>query len=94
MGRNFGKVSMAQNVSAYLRKALAESNPHMTQNEFAQQMFVDERTVRRWLVGGVNSLDVVAQIAEFFHADARDILFGDEEDVPFYVFGSFRFQDI
>lgn len=74
------EVTISQYVGGYLKRELRIRNT--TQEQFAEQFGVDPRTVRRWISGGVHSLDVVAEIAEYLGVSVRDI-FSDEEDVPF-----------
>ena len=45
-----------------------------TQEQFAEQMYVDPTTVRRWLAHGIKDIDTISIIAEFFGIDVMDIL--------------------
>ena len=52
----------------------------ITQEEFADQIHVSDRTVRRWVSGDIHSLDSVQLIANALQINAGDIF---SEDVPF-----------
>ena len=45
-----------------------------TQEQFAEQMYVDPTTVRRWLAHGIKDVDTIIKIAGFFGIDVMDIL--------------------
>lgn len=45
-----------------------------TQEEFAEKMFVDPTTVRRWLAHGIKDIDTIRSIADLFGIDVMDIL--------------------
>lgn len=63
---------------AFLRRMLRDNG--YTQERFADEFGVSARHVRRWLSDGINSLDTVQQIIEFFDADIGDVF--SREDVP------------
>ena len=44
-----------------------------TQVEFAYDFGVDERTVRRWISGGVEKLHVIEELADFFGVDRSEL---------------------
>ena len=46
----------------------------LTQEKFADQIFVDATTVRRWLSNGIDKLSTLEQIAKFFNISVYDIL--------------------
>ena len=45
-----------------------------TQEQFAEQMYVDPTTVRRWLAHGIKDIDTISTIADFFGINVMDIL--------------------
>ncbi|XMB66637.1 helix-turn-helix transcriptional regulator [Mycoplasmatota bacterium zrk1] len=51
------------------------SSCQMTQEQFAEEFYIDPRTIRRWIKEGINKLDVLSDIARFFEVDVKDILF-------------------
>lgn len=53
-----------------LRKLIAESYP--TQEEFAYDYGTDIRTVSRYINNGINKIDIVQELAAFFHVDFMD----------------------
>lgn len=75
-------VSVPQSVGGYLKRELKKRN--VTQEEFSYEFGVDVRTVRRWVSGGIHSLDVVVEIARYFGVSVVDVL-SDEDGVPFYL---------
>lgn len=88
MAQILNGITISQHVGGYLKRQLRERNT--TQEEFASQIGVDPRTVRRWVSDGIHSLDVLVEIADFLGVNVRDI-FLDEDGVPFlfkYVGGN------
>ena len=83
MAQNFGRGSISQYVGGYLKRELKRRN--ISQNSFAEDFDVDERTVRRWVSGGINSLTLVHELADYFGVSVRDI-FLDEDGVPFHFY--------
>jgi len=47
---------------------------HYTQEEFAELIYADATTVRKWLKYGINSLDTLDAIAKLFGISVMDIL--------------------
>ncbi len=45
-----------------------------TQEKFAELMYVDPTTVRRWLAHGIKDIDTISTIANLFGIDVIDIL--------------------
>ena len=45
-----------------------------TQDKFAELMYVDPTTVRRWLAHGIKDIDTLSTIADFFDISVMDIL--------------------
>ena len=70
-------------VGANLKRLIKES-VYRTQAIFAQEYGVDERTVRRWISQGIDSLRIVDEIADFFKIDRMSLLSEREEVSPFY----------
>ncbi len=61
----------------------------ITQERFAEQIGVSDRTVRRWVGGDIHSLETVGEIANALQIQLGDI-FG--EDVPFELWESKHFS--
>ena len=76
---NYG-VSIPQAVGGYLKRELKRRGT--TQEAFSFDFGVDVRTVRRWISGGVHSLDAVVEIARYFGVSVGDVL-SDEDGRPF-----------
>ena len=70
-------------VGANLKRLIKES-VYRTQANFAVAKHVDERTVRRWISQGIDSLRIVDEIADFFKIDRMSLLSEREEVSPFY----------
>jgi transcriptional regulator with XRE-family HTH domain len=66
------KQDLSRIVGANLKRLIKNSN--RTQAEFACDFGVDERTVRRWISGGVEKLHVVDELADFFGVDRGVLL--------------------
>jgi len=79
-------IPLSRQAGDFLRRQLAESG--YTQERFADEFGVSERQVRRWESGGINSLDTLSQLLDFFGRDIGDI-FSYGEDIPglFYFSG-------
>lgn len=60
-------------VGANLKRLIKESK-YRTQEEFAFQFGVDDRTVRRWIGKGVYDIRSIQQLADFFEIGVFDIL--------------------
>ncbi len=45
----------------------------LTRQQFAEKCFVDERTVRRWLQNGIDSIDTISKVYAFFDEDFRTL---------------------
>lgn len=46
----------------------------LTQEQFAEQIYVDATTVRRWLKNGIDKISTIEEILNFFDIDVSDIL--------------------
>lgn len=55
-------------------KTLIKESAYKTQDEFAYRFGTDVRTVSRWVNHGIDSLDTIQQIADFFGVDVFTIL--------------------
>ena len=64
--------SLSARVGKNLKRIIKENG--FTQEQFAEQMYVDPTTVRRWLAHGIKDIDTISTIAEFFGIDVMDIL--------------------
>ena len=62
----------AKIVGKNLKNLIKESGK--TQEKFAEEVHADPSTVRRWICYGINKLDSIVQIAEFFGVDFRELL--------------------
>lgn len=68
-------------VGEYLRHELKRRG--ITQMDFAEMIGVkDERTVRRWISSGIDSVMRVFEIADCLGVSVRDILPDDGDDPP------------
>lgn len=56
-------------------KQLIKNSQYKTQEEFAYQFGTDVRTVSRWVNQGIDSIDTISQIADFFDVTVESILF-------------------
>ena len=80
---HYGKrVSMQLRLGDFLRKSLYERG--ITQEQFAEQICVDPRTVGRWIRDGIDKISVVENIAQVLQIPVEDI-FHEVEDVLFYA---------
>ncbi len=50
-----------------------------TQEDFADEIFVDVRTVRRYLKDGINNLEVISRIALYFNMSYIQFLIESEK---------------
>lgn len=64
--------SMSARAGKNLKRIIKEKG--FTQEKFAEQMYVDPTTVRRWLAHGIKDIDTICTIAGFFGIDVMDIL--------------------
>ena len=64
--------SMSARAGKNLKRIIKEKG--FTQEQFAEQMYVDPTTVRRWLAHGIKDIDTISTIAGFFDIDVMDIL--------------------
>ena len=55
-------------------KNLIKNSKFKTQEEFAEAMFVDPSTVRRWIANGIRDLNLIEQIAVVFGIDFMELL--------------------
>ena len=65
--------SLAVHAGKNLKRIIKEHG--LTQEEFAELMYVDPTTVRRWLANGIDKLSIIEQIVKLFNMDVSDILF-------------------
>ena len=63
---------MSARAGKNLKRIIKEKG--FTQEQFAEQMYVDPTTVRRWLAHGIKDIDTISTIAGFFDIDVMDIL--------------------
>ncbi len=63
---------MSARAGKNLKRIIKEKG--FTQEQFAEQMYVDPTTVRRWLAHGIKDIDTISTIAEIFDKDVMDIL--------------------
>lgn len=73
------QVAPAQQVGVYLKKELAKQK--ISQERFAAMVYVEPRTVRRWIRNGVNDINTIYLIAKQLGVSLWDIL-ADCKDVP------------
>lgn len=64
--------SMSARAGKNLKRIIKEKG--FTQEQFAEQMYVDPTTVRRWLAHGIKDIDTISTIAGIFDIDVMDIL--------------------
>ena len=64
--------SLAVKAGKNLKRIIKENG--LTQEKFAEQMYVDPTTVRRWLANGIDKVSILEQIANFFDISVMDIL--------------------
>ena len=64
--------SMSARAGKNLKRIIKEKG--FTQEQFAEQMYVDPTTVRRWLAHGIKDIDTIYTIARFFDINVMDIL--------------------
>ena len=64
--------SMSARAGKNMKRIIKEKG--FTQEQFAEQMYVDPTTVRRWLAHGIKDIDTISTIAEIFDIDVMDIL--------------------
>lgn len=55
-------------------KRLIKESEYRTQAEFAFAFGTDERSVGRWVNGGINRLDTIEELALFFKVDVLTFL--------------------
>ena len=64
--------SLAAQAGKNLKRIIKEHG--LTQEKFAELMYVDPTTVRRWLANGIDKLSIIEQIVKLFNVDVSDIL--------------------
>lgn len=74
-----GRPDMSTTVGCFLRSELKKRK--LTQAKFAELAHVEDRTVNRWVNGGVNGFGPVETIAYVLRVGVTDI-FSYGEDVP------------
>ena len=62
------RLSLAKRVGKNL-KNLIKNSKYKTQDKFAEVMYVDPSTVRRWIANGIRDLNLIEQIMEKFDID-------------------------
>lgn len=50
-------------------KNLIKESKWKTQEEFAFEFGIEDRTVRRWIHSGIAKVDVIKELADFFEVD-------------------------
>lgn len=55
-------------------KNLIKNSEFKTQEKFAEAMYVDPTTVRRWLAHGIEKLSLIEEIADIFGIDFMELL--------------------
>ena len=56
-------------------KRLIKESEYRTQERFAEEAFVDVRTVRRWVQKGIDSISTIAMVADILDVDVKALLF-------------------
>ena len=69
-------------------KRLIKESEYRTQERFAEEAFVDVRTVRRWVQNGIDSISTVAMVADILDVDRKI------RDHPYFTYNTIRIQDI
>lgn len=64
-------ITPTKKVGKNLKNLIKESG--RTQEGFADEFGTDPTTVRRWISKGINSVETICQIAEFFDVDFREL---------------------
>ena len=77
------ETSFSRQAGDYLRSALKARG--ITQEQFAECIFVDVRTVRRWIANGVHSMDNFETIVRFFGSSAGDVFTRGEDVSGFFM---------
>lgn len=65
--------SLSAKVGKNLKRIIKEHG--LTQDKFAELMYVDPTTVRRWIANGIDKISIIEEIARFFDMDVYGILF-------------------
>ena len=63
----------SERVGANLKRLIKESK-YGTQEKFAEAIYAEPRTVRRWIKDGVNRLDTMEDIAKTLDIDVMALL--------------------
>ena len=63
----------SEKVGLNLKRLIKESG--RTQESFAVKANIDERTLRRWLQKGINSISSISKVAEVLGVDVEALLF-------------------
>lgn len=82
MIKNFEE-SPAMMVGHFLKNELKRRK--ISQESFSETLGVDPRTVRRWISGGVNSVNTVCEIMQFFGLKNIGDIFSSEDDAPYVL---------
>ena len=69
-------------------KRLIKESEYRTQERFAEEAFVDVRTVRRWVQNGIDSISTVAMVADILDVDRKI------GDYSYFTNNTIRIQDI
>ena len=55
-------------------KNLIKQSEYKTQDRFAEAMYVDPVTVRRWIAHGIKDINTIQEIADLFNVDFMEFL--------------------
>ncbi len=66
------KDSLSARAGKNLKRIIKERG--LTQEQFAEQFYVDPTTVRRWLSHGIDKMSTIEEIMKFFDISVSDIL--------------------
>lgn len=64
--------SLSARAGKNLKRIIKEHG--LTQEQFAEQIYVDPTTVRRWLKHGIDKMSTIEEIMKFFDIGVSDIL--------------------
>ena len=66
------RLSLSKRVGRNL-KNLINNSKYKTQEKFAEVMYVDPSTVRRWIANGIRDLNLIEQIIDIFDIDFMEL---------------------
>lgn len=55
-------------------KNLIKESKFKTQEKFAEAIYVDPTTVRRWIAHGIQNINTIKEIADIFNIDFMELL--------------------